>query len=217
MSKKPDPHNATRNLAKVSAARLVAARKALGLSQGDLARELHYNGVAHVSEIESGEKLLRLDQAVVLAKFMGVSLDYLCGLHDDPVADPLESNSSLFNHIVANTVRAGFDQFVEAQASYATAIAEGLAQDRLTLNRVSALVDQLDDSMVQLRRLNPTFDEDLRGSARVVRCMANLKDELRAHATRKRIHDRFQDEEGKAARLVKLQRAAQQLFLDLDL
>lgn len=217
MSTKPDLHTATKALAKVVASRLVAARKVLGLSQSDLARELHYRGVAHVSEIEAGEKPLRLDQAVVLAKFLGLSLDYLCGLHDDPIADPLESNSSLFNHIVACTLRAGFDQFVEAQAGYATAIAEGLAQDRLTLNRVSALVEQLDGGMAQLRRLNPTFDDDLRGSARVVRCMDELKAELRAHATRKRIHDRFQDEEGKAARLVKIQREARQLFLDLGL
>lgn len=216
VSKKPNERDATKELAKLSGARLLAARTALGLTQNDLARELKYNGVAHISEIETGEKLIRMDQAVVLAKFLGVSLDYLFGLHDDPIADPLESNSSLLHHAVATGLKEGFEQFVEALTRYATGMHEGLARDRLALNRVAGLVEQLDRAMARWRQLNPRFDEEMLGSASVVKCMKALHDELRDHAERKRIHERFQTEESRAARLVKLQRGIQQLFLDLD-
>lgn len=65
--------------------RLRETRKRAGLLQVDLAVALgdRYDH-SMISRVESGHKSLRLDGAVNAARELGVSLDYLVGLTDDP-------------------------------------------------------------------------------------------------------------------------------------
>ncbi|MDE0109950.1 MAG: XRE family transcriptional regulator [Bryobacterales bacterium] len=66
--------------------RLATARRRAGLKQVDLAVALgeRYNQSV-ISAVEHGQSSLRLDGAVRAAQVLGVSLDYLVGLTDDPV------------------------------------------------------------------------------------------------------------------------------------
>ena len=65
--------------------RLAAARDRAGLTQVDLADALgdRYDQ-AMISRVEYGQKRLRIDGAVAAARALGVSLDDLVGLTDDP-------------------------------------------------------------------------------------------------------------------------------------
>ena len=66
-------------------ARLLESRKRVGLSQHRLAVKLgeRYSGTM-ISHVEHGRSNLLLDGAVRAAQALGVSLDYLTGLTDDP-------------------------------------------------------------------------------------------------------------------------------------
>ena len=65
--------------------RLAEARRRVGLAQIDLAAALgdRYDQPM-ISNVEAGRRSLRLDGAVNAARELGVSLDYLVGLTDDP-------------------------------------------------------------------------------------------------------------------------------------
>ena len=65
--------------------RLAACRKRAGMTQVELAVELgdRYSG-SMISNVERSRSNLLLDGAVAAARVLGVSLDYLTGLTDDP-------------------------------------------------------------------------------------------------------------------------------------
>ncbi len=66
--------------------RLAESRRQAGMVQADLAAALgdHYDNTM-VSHVEHGRSSLLLHGAVNAAKVLGVSLDYLVGLTDDPI------------------------------------------------------------------------------------------------------------------------------------
>ena len=82
--------------------RLADARKRAGLSQVELAVALgdRYDNTM-ISHVEHGRSSLLLDGAVRAAKELGVSLDYLTGLTDDPTPFPVNVDSP--NSVVAET------------------------------------------------------------------------------------------------------------------
>ena len=64
--------------------RVREARRRMGWKQIDLAVALGMRGQSMISEIEGGQKNLNLRRAIAVAQALGVSLDYLAGLADDP-------------------------------------------------------------------------------------------------------------------------------------
>jgi transcriptional regulator with XRE-family HTH domain len=63
--------------------RLREARKARGLLQKNIAGLLSVTE-RHIRSYEAGEVDPPLSKAIALADYFDVSLDYLCGLSDDP-------------------------------------------------------------------------------------------------------------------------------------
>ena len=94
--------------------RLAEARKKAGLGQAELAAALggryDYSMISHV---EAGRKSLREDGMVNAARELGVSLDYLVGLTDDPTP-AAERNG---NHAVST--------ITEARSSYEAGRTDG--------------------------------------------------------------------------------------------
>ncbi|WP_304459124.1 helix-turn-helix domain-containing protein [Alicyclobacillus sendaiensis] len=72
--------------------RLIELRTQRNLKQRDLAEFL---GIALRSwqRYEAGEREPTVDQLMELARFFGVSLDYMVGLTDDPTPPPRASSS----------------------------------------------------------------------------------------------------------------------------
>ena len=82
--------------------RIRKARIERGLMQIDLAVAMGDRyGSSMISQLESGQRSLRLEGAVSAARELGVSLDYLTGLTDDPTPYPVNVDSP--NSAVAET------------------------------------------------------------------------------------------------------------------
>lgn len=64
--------------------RLAELRKDISVSQKELADLLEVT-VRSYQRYESEEREPTLSQLIKLANYFGVSLDYLCGLSDDPI------------------------------------------------------------------------------------------------------------------------------------
>ncbi len=64
-----------------------AKRRALGLSQSELARELRISH-QHISRIELGDVTPSLEMLVKLSDRLGVSVDYLLSGHEQRPLDP---------------------------------------------------------------------------------------------------------------------------------
>lgn len=63
--------------------RLQKLRKERGISQWALAKQLGISQQTY-SRYERGQRSLNIQAAVDLARFYGVSVDYLAGITDDP-------------------------------------------------------------------------------------------------------------------------------------
>jgi transcriptional regulator with XRE-family HTH domain len=63
--------------------RMKLLRKSRELTQKQLSNVISTSH-SHISEMESGRSKTTLDNAIKLAQFFNVSLDYLCGLTDNP-------------------------------------------------------------------------------------------------------------------------------------
>ena len=96
-------------------------RKKKGITQREVADAVGITA-ASISAYEKGTKIPPLDTAIAVAKYFGVSLDYLCGLQDgDSIkgqneltrADVLRMLSSIREHIdriiIENKISAGGD------------------------------------------------------------------------------------------------------------
>lgn len=65
------------------AKRLKELRDEKGLTQVELARKLNFKNGTVISNWETGARIPDIENLIVLAKFFGVSIDYLVGLQTD--------------------------------------------------------------------------------------------------------------------------------------
>lgn len=63
--------------------RLKSLRKQKGMTQHAVAEAVHMTDTGYIY-YETGRRVPRLEQAIALADFFDVSLDYLVGRSDDP-------------------------------------------------------------------------------------------------------------------------------------
>ena len=112
----------------MSGKRLAEARKNAGISQAELADALGGHVQSMVSHIEAGRRHLRYDAFVIAARELGVSLDYLAGLTDDPTP-AARRNGAGHNDAPATA---------ESRAAYATG-SNGHDADMVPIGRIETL------------------------------------------------------------------------------
>lgn len=154
-------------LCKLLGKRLKAARKAARMTEMDVARMLGQQGLAQVSLAESGDRLPPLLSLMKLAKAYAVTMDYLLGLHDDPIADPLESNQGLMVSIMSSSMTGCFEKFSQAVAQHAAVTLSGFSTDRRELKEMCVLAVEALTALRRVKELNPEFEEEWRGSAKL--------------------------------------------------
>ena len=138
------------------AERITEARKRKGIAQVELAVAMgdRYDS-SMISLVEAGRRSLRLDGAVNAARELGVSLDYLVGLTDDPT--PAEDRGGS-GHAIAE-VKAGYEtnsgdaeETIEQLSEVAAAAGVGAeTYDETTTGRVPFRT-----SWLHRNRINPT-------------------------------------------------------------
>jgi len=102
------------------------------------------------------------------AKLYVVPLDFLCGLIDDPIADATETNQGVIANVVADAIKEQFGALVRSVSEQASITIAGYNQDRRDLQATCTIAQQARSALERVRELNPEFDDDWRGTARLV-------------------------------------------------
>jgi len=155
-------------LARTIGGRLRAARIAAEMSASSVAEKLGYQGQTQVSLAEKGERIPPLPVLMRYAKLYVVPLDFLCGLIDDPIADATETNQGVIANVVADAIKEQFGALVRSVSEQASITIAGYNQDRRDLQATCTIAQQARSALERVRELNPEFDDDWRGTARLV-------------------------------------------------
>lgn len=162
-------------LKKVVGRRLKAARRAAQMTETKAALAIGHKNVTQLSLWESGDRLPPHVELVKLAKLYAVPLDYLCGLTDDPLADPLENNQGVIARAVADAIQDQWDSFTKITAQHAAVAIMGQRQDRADLQLVNEASKAIKRALSRVKELNPDFEDEYRGSANLENALDRLE------------------------------------------
>lgn len=178
-------------LMKTVGKRLRSARMAARLSLDEAGEVIGHKGATQLSLAENGQRLLPIVSTYLLANRYAVSLDYLMGRIDDPVADPMETNQGV-------VVAAINDQMGDAIANLTNLVAQTAVMqiktqrdDRGDLRNLLERIHQLGDRFARFRDLNPAFDDDMRGSGNLAVVIESLVEVRKGIAARMRHEDQM--------------------------
>lgn len=165
----------TKTLARTIGTRLRGARVAAQMTASSVAEQLGYQGQTQVSLAEKGERIPPLPVLMRYARLYVVPLDFLCGLIDDPIADAGETNQGVIANAVSTAIKEQFLRLAMSISEQASVTIAGYNQDRRDLQATCTIAQQAKTALEQIRELNPEFDEDWRGSARLVMHIEGLE------------------------------------------
>ncbi len=164
----------TNALARTIGERLRAARLAARMTALSVADQLGYKGQTQVSLAENGERIPPLPVLMRYARLYVVPLDFLCGLIDDPIADATETNQGVIANAISEAMQEQFACLVNSVSEQASITIAGYNQDRHDLQVVCSAGLQAYAALKRVRELSPEFDEDWRGTAKLVRYLECL-------------------------------------------
>lgn len=144
--------------------RLREAREINGMTLTEAAERLGYSQPKDLSYWETGQRMPPFDRLLQLSKLYGTSMDFLCGLQDDPDRDPAVAAS----RAVAGLVSASVDRIVRTLTDRNVEIVRGMLPGSGEAQRMASLAIEARQALVRMRELNPGFDERLRGGAQLV-------------------------------------------------
>lgn len=162
-------------LAKTIGKRLRIARSCAGMPANIAAQRLGYTNATQVSLAEKGERTPPIHVLVEYAKLYVVPLDFLCGLIDDPIVDATETNQGVIANAVSDAIKEQFEKLVRSISEQASVTIAGYNQDRRDLQATCNIALQAKAALERVRELNPEFDEDWRGTARLVMHLDGLE------------------------------------------
>lgn len=154
-------------LKKVVGRRLKASRRAAGVTEAKAAEAIGHKGLTQLSLAESGERLLPLHSLVTLCDLYCVPIDFVLGRIDDPIAEADEHNQGLITRMVSRSIHDCFERFANAVAEQAAVAINGHREDRLDLIMVFKAAQRAKEAFDRFKVLNPEFEEDCKGSAKV--------------------------------------------------
>ena len=145
--------------------RMRLAREAADITQAEAAKRLGYAAATQLSNMESGNRPVPLELLIKAAVLYGTSMDYLCGLSDDPDRDPAAASvryvsgrvTTEVNRLVALMVHTS----VDALRKVLPTATEG--------QRLAGLILELHGAVGTFRSLNKRFDSMPGGNALITR------------------------------------------------
>lgn len=169
----PTDKAAKAKLPKVVGPRLRAARLASGMTMAAAADRLKHKGVTQVSLAEDGHRLPPIHDLLKYADLYCVSVDYLLGRIDDPIAETSEHGHGLMVRAVQSSIQDLFSKFSGAVAEHAAVSLCGVREERQDLIEVCGIGEEASAALSRIRELNPEFD-DLRGGSKLEAALAKL-------------------------------------------
>lgn len=156
------------SLAKLVGKRLRAARLACRLSEQEVADALGYKGATQVCLTEKGEgRIPPIIMAIRYCELYGISLDFMAGRIDDPLSDPVETNQGAIKRAVINSVQSSVQLFVDAVSNLTVASVSEHMADRGELRQIIDRIGEVSAAYQRVKALNPMYEEDIKGSARL--------------------------------------------------
>lgn len=152
--------------------RLVMARVMNGMTAVQAAEKLGYKNSTQISQIEAGERKLPNDWQFLLkmSQVYAVSVDFLLGVSPYPERDAIASE-----HFA---IMRGFEELQKIQsATMTTAFVRYAAMGRPSTPELDAMctaAEEVEQAIAVLRSRNPEFDEEWRGSSKVLSSVERL-------------------------------------------
>lgn len=177
-------------LAKQLGRRMRAARISAKVSEQEAADLLGHRNATQISLAEKGERVPPLLSLVALADHYGVSLDYLAGRIDDPVADPIETNQVAIKRSVVNSIEGAVNHFFDAVSALTSATVSQHTRDRAEMRCIVSRAEDLRAAYTSVKSLNPGFDDDVRGGSRLEAAINGLCDVAKRASERIEVEDK---------------------------
>lgn len=162
------------SLGKIIATRLCAARRVSGLKQHQVAEIVGQKNMTQVSLWESGERMPKLTDLIVMARTYGVPMDFLCGLSDDPLADGQENNQGFLTNMISKAIHNNHLSWVQSTAQSVAVAIKSHSQDRIDLKTLGTMLRDVNKAYSRIKELNPSFDDDIRGAATLEAALARV-------------------------------------------
>lgn len=160
---------------KVVCFRAVSSRLAAGMELADVEAEtgIPEESLARMEGQKHGGSIPRLDVLAALADLYCVSIDYLAGRINTPDADPVETNQGAIMRSVSASVT-GLQACIEQVAMHAI---QQQQEARRSARQIAQGIEELISAYRRVKELNPQWDEEIRGAARLEKAIVSLDEE----------------------------------------
>lgn len=145
--------------------RMKMARLAARMTLDEAAKKIGHENSTQLSLNEKGERLLPLYSLVKLCDIYGVSLDWMTGRINDPIAEPFEVTQGVITNVVAQAIQQNFEEFAQATAERAAIAISTYRQDRTAILAIIERVMSVSDEHKKVKRMNPDYDDNIRNGA----------------------------------------------------
>jgi len=154
-------------LKKIISKRALASRRAAGLTSEQAANMIGHKNSTQLSLIESADRLPSLSTIISLARVYCVPIDFLTGITNDPIAEPLETNQGVIANAVAHSIAGCLSSFQERVSQYTAMAVMNHSRDRIELLDLCAAAGRAVEAQLRIRELNPSYDEDIRAGSKL--------------------------------------------------
>ncbi|MGY6771958.1 helix-turn-helix domain-containing protein [Gallibacterium sp. ZY190522] len=156
--------------------RLFIARKLNKMNQSTASRAMGYHNTAMLSKMESisSTTKINLEFLIKAASVYGVSLDYLVGASDYPDREP----QTVEHMAYFTSIKAFMEKEIE---KFTLAILENVPKQN-SIAYLTALINEAVEAVAQfekVRKINPQFDEELKGGATLVKAIKKLSSTIK--------------------------------------
>ena len=160
-------HDEIQKLKAVVGRRLRASRRAAEITELVAVEHIGHKGLTQLSLAESGDRLPTLTTLIKLCDLYGVSLDFVSGRIDDPVAELNELSQGAFVRAVSKGMRGHFELFTASLSQHMAVSVGGAREDRTDLESVVMIAHELKAGIDRVAELNPKAWEEIRGGSKL--------------------------------------------------
>jgi len=181
MSNNKDP------LIKIFAARMKEARELCNLTREQASIALGYENTSYLSKLEKGEHLSGVRSEIVIkaAKLYEVSADFLLGLSDEWERDPvLAQEKHIEGWLISQSQKS-----LARELNMIRKMGNKIATIETSVNEILPAAKQCHAAFLNFTRLNPTFEEEMRGGSSLQAAIFGISDRaIKAERALRRHH-----------------------------
>ncbi len=130
-------------------------------------------GATQISSFEQG-KLPPVAAVIALAKLYAVSVDYICCVSDDPIAEHSDLETGILAHCVGDSLSIAIQSIKHQLTQYVLRAIIGKRRDRVEIHEICEMAICVKEYQERVKQLNPDYEDDIRGAANLDNAINNL-------------------------------------------